>query len=1813
MRDDNLLRDEAKISEDYSRVRRKRTRILLSAAGGILLVVALCAALFAFSSSSPADSSRAGTGVSEFRNHYRVDQASIKYSRFDVAFDLLRDETPDYEGDVIKPTNENQELAKLHTTIATESDHRLHVKICDADHARWEVPLPTKDTSSDAQDRQLSRYQRFNITSSGMSFVIPRFALRLADRDGKSTDSPILSTESTYFRFMEKYIVLEIKLDTDRIFGLGERTSNVSLREGNYTLFSRDQGTPVETRTNPGKNLYGVHPFILYQQRSGLFAGFFLKTSNALQVNIKLGQSSIVRFSTIGGVLDFYVFYKGNAQFILRQYHSLVGRPALPPFWALGYHHGRSGFKNLAELQTLIRNFTLSEIPIDALWVDADILDDGKNFMLNDKTFGGLKGFVDSELHSKHIHFVPSIDPGLKADSSYAYYKAAAEANGLAKGEDGKEFVGKTRQGKVAFPNFYQGKMQELWRSGVKAFAQATGFDGLWLTMNEFSQECNGQCPAGSQGPLDTPPFVPGDTPLNTKTLPMSAAYPTGDAALDKFMYEYNVHSFNSFAMANATSQTFKGENKRVFMASRGTYPGIQQFAQAHWLGDTESSWEQLRYSIPGLINFQMLGLPLVGASVCGYANNATEELCARWMQLGLMYPLSVNLNSKTGTRQEPFAFSLRTMELAKHAIWTKYSVLRYIYTSIFEQSLYGGSSIQPLFFEFPQDRMAYRTSDRVFLYGKGLMVTTPLEKDRLTYSVYFPNANWYKLPTGERVVAYAGEKDEGNMLQLDASNEGPKLFVRGGTILPYQNASDLKVRNTEELQDIPMTLVVALDSFDRAEGRMVVDDGASADTIEKKKYRHYSFTFSNKTLKVNMLQGHNYVNSNQIATYPFESFSVLQIWGADNLKKVTSASAISSNMGRRGLKIYYNAERNVLTVFDDSRKKLQWRQIEAIAVFADNDYNYGVGGFVASKIKITDQLRRMTAVLEPGLDMSDRKFRMEAILMNNYVLNLKISPTDRKAWEVPNIVDPKIRNTTTGRMAFAEYLFAISTDPEPFFFAITNPGDPDDTTITTEKMPVILDEHFIEISTKIKATDIYGLGERVTSKFSLPGGTYTLYANSAMSPVDDGLPPGKNMYSSHPFYMFKTPDGAFVGVFLLNSNAMEVSILPFDEGVYRVDHISTGGLIDMFIIQRGPPKLIIEQYHSIIGKPQVLPFWAFGHHQSRYGYRTQEKLKDVVDRYNKAKLPIESLWVDIDYMDSYVPFTIDTKRYPSMKDFVAWLHKQDIKFVPIVEGAIPVSMEQNSYRMGLDMNVFIGRGNADNNFSPYKHTLAVVWPGYSTFVDYLHPNATEYWVKMLDYLNKEIFTFDGIWLDMNEATNFCDGECDLNGANHKETQTGNALFQGMPYIPGHRNLQHRAIALDAQHYSADPGNKANYMEHNLHSMFGHYEIKATNEYFTRNKKRPFIISRSTFPGSGKYGSHWLGDNWSSWPSLRQSIVGIYNFQMFGIPFTGPDVCGFAGNSTIELCQRWYQLAAFYPFCRNHNQVGMVDQEPYVDEALAATAGIALQLRYSLIRYMYTLHMMVSMHGGAYFMPAFYTFPNDNETYKDAERSFMLGPALKVSPVLEQGAKNVTSYFPNANWYDLSTGAKVVEYDAKEKTGKTIELPATLEANNINVHICGGKIIPRQDNVHHLVQNTRDLHDLEMSFVIAPDTQDRAEGFVFYDDDTAVNSLDSGAYLVYNLTYERGKLNFVSSASTSAAPYQPTSDNKDETLGRVDIFNAKSYQSTKYACANLHTNKMIRLEAVYVAKSETLTLRPTAVVPIIELRSVIWNDEHIQC
>ena len=326
-----------------------------------------------------------------------------------------------------------------------------------------------------------------------------------------------------------------------------------------------------------------------------------------------------------------------------------------------------------------------------------------------------------------------------------------------------------------------------------------------------------------------------------------------------------------------------------------------------------------------------------------------------------------------------------------------------------------------------------------------------------------------------------------------------------------------------------------------------------------------------------------------------------------------------------------------------------------------------------------------------------------------------------------------------------------------------------------------------------------------------------------------------------------------------------------------------------------------------------------------------------------------------------------------------------------------------------------------------------------TVYLDYFANETSTLWNKIITDLYAQ-FTFDGIWLDNNEVTGKCNGECPSGNVTNNTMQNtlrdeqnhtwwtsfsnqGQSSTYNIPFVPGSlHNLDHMSMSLNATH----PSN--NLTEYDVHSLHGHMQGKLTSDILTNQTttpikdKRPFIISRSTFAGSGKYVQHFMNQNSSSWADMKTAIAGIMNFNMFGMPMIGPNVCGFSFyEGKDELCGRWFQLATFFPFAFQDgdfkSDITEIASEPWrLDEPYKSWARNALYDRLQYVRHMYTCMFEATQTGQTCFDPLVFHFPDNDRVFsKDhMQDSFIVGDALLVTPVLEPNVELYqVAYLPN--------------------------------------------------------------------------------------------------------------------------------------------------------------------------------------------------------
>lgn len=658
----------------------------------------------------------------------------------------------------------------------------------------------------------------------------------------------------------------------------------------------------------------------------------------------------------------------------------------------------------------------------------------------------------------------------------------------------------------------------------------------------------------------------------------------------------------------------------------------------------------------------------------------------------------------------------------------------------------------------------------------------------------------------------------------------------------------------------------------------------------------------------------------------------------------------------------------------------------------------------------------------------------------------------------------------------------------------------------------LVFSNQFLEISTQLQADQeieresvLYGLGERVaplrlgTDEL---GDHYPMFSRSQSVDTPHTPEGGDNLFGVHPFYLQVAPSGRAHGVFMLSSNAMEV-VTQKNALTFRI----TGGILDFFVFVGPSPDDVVSQYTAVVGRPALPPYWALGYHLGRWG-EDDDAIEDAVElvgRMRTSGVPLEAFWQDIEYMQDQVPLTLDPDRFPpaQMEAFVNDLHFHNQYYVAIQTPAVGSSRSSDDeyqenariyveqdvgtidgtlpFELGSEMGIFIKDVRGDEAAEKF------VGSSWSSYVDFSHPNATQYWYQVLSAFHKSLLPFDGLWIDMNEPTSTCDEA--FAATNHSchafEEEEADALARAVahggfvrsadvafpfdpyrqPFVPGqntmerggHGNLNSATLPMAARQHAS--------LHYNLHSLYGHAQAKTTRHVLDLLlQKRSLLLSRSTFAGDGRYAGHWLGPNAATWENLRLSIAGVLQMNMFGIPLVGPCVCGYHQDADKELCVRWHQAASFFPLMRNHAHKSSQPQAP-VDFDLDATNGMRATLlrRYRYLPYMYTLMFKAHATGSTVVRPLAFEFPDDADA-RALEFQYLLGPALMVSPVVHEHAIATEVYFPNATWYEADTGrllmAKMHDEDEKELCPRSITLLTPL--HELQLHIRGGHIVPTQ-------------------------------------------------------------------------------------------------------------------------------------------------------
>ncbi|UEG55195.1 DUF5110 domain-containing protein [Mucilaginibacter daejeonensis] len=529
------------------------------------------------------------------------------------------------------------------------------------------------------------------------------------------------------------------------------------------------------------------------------------------------------------------------------------------------------------------------------------------------------------------------------------------------------------------------------------------------------------------------------------------------------------------------------------------------------------------------------------------------------------------------------------------------------------------------------------------------------------------------------------------------------------------------------------------------------------------------------------------------------------------------------------------------------------------------------------------------------------------------------------------------------------------------------------------------------------------------------------------------GTDNGKRLYQTHPWVLGVRKDGTAFGI-IFDSSWKAVLITNSD----KIEYSSEGALFKVYVIDRRSPQEVLKGLAELTGTMEMPPLWALGYHQCRFSYGSEEKVRSIASTFREKKIPCDAIWMDIDYMEGFRVFTFNKKNFPDPKTLNDDLHKQGFKTVYMIDPGVKVDSGYSVYRSGTANDVWVKQPNG-------KEYHGKVWPGDCAFPDFTMPRTRNWWSGL--YKNFMQTGIDGIWNDMNEPA-----------VNDNELPADHRLGT-MPYTTPHRG---------GGDLPAGP--------HLLyHNAYGRLMVEASREGIIAAdpEKRPFVLTRANLLGGQRFAATWTGDNLADPRFMKLSVPMSLTLGLSGQPFSGPDIGGFLENTSGELWAQWIGFGTFLPFARGHACAGTNDKEPWAfGSAIERTSRIALERRYRLLPYLYTLFYNSYKTGLPVMSPVFFDDPGDMRL-RSEDQAFLLGNKLLVVPAY---AKDPA--LPKGVWENLS----LVEGDRSD-------------AYQAKLFIKGGSIIP----AGKVVQSTTEDLLAPLTLFVCLDAKGKASGELYWD------------------------------------------------------------------------------------------------------------------
>ncbi|MCR4791134.1 MAG: alpha-glucosidase [Lachnospiraceae bacterium] len=522
----------------------------------------------------------------------------------------------------------------------------------------------------------------------------------------------------------------------------------------------------------------------------------------------------------------------------------------------------------------------------------------------------------------------------------------------------------------------------------------------------------------------------------------------------------------------------------------------------------------------------------------------------------------------------------------------------------------------------------------------------------------------------------------------------------------------------------------------------------------------------------------------------------------------------------------------------------------------------------------------------------------------------------------------------------------------------------------------------------------IFGLGETVRG-INKRGWIYV--SNNSDDPAHDENK--TSLYASQNFMIVDDGERCF-GLFVDNPGTVTFDIGYSTPGVMSIhpEYNDTS----FYLVDGQTPLEIVGRFRRLIGASYIPPKWAFGYGQSRWGYKTADDIREVARRYKELDIPIDMIYMDIDYMQDFKDFTVNPERFPDFEDFVKEMREEGIHLVPIIDAGVKIEDGYDVYEEGKANGYFCKKENGED-------LVAAVWPGKVHFPDFLNDDARRWFGKKYKVLTDA--GIEGFWNDMNEPAifytedhlkevfeqvrDFEKKELDIWGFFDFKDVVGSIANNPEDYRRFYHDFNGRKVRHDR-----------------VHNLYGFYMTRSASESFEKIApgKEILMFSRASYTGMHRYGGVWTGDNTSRWSHLLMNIQMMPALGMNGFLFSGADIGGFGGNTTEDLMMRWIEFGIFTPLFRNHSALGTRDQELYRFDKTEDFRNL-IKLRYALIPYIYSEFIKAVETYDMYMKPLWFEYRNDDRC-REVEDQLLVGDSIMIAPVYEQNKTGRYVYLP---------------------------------------------------------------------------------------------------------------------------------------------------------------------------------------------------------